>query len=66
MEKKFSRKNVFMFIALNTRFSMEDLQRYDDSALKRILIGISKDSRVEDVRTFAEDAIESSEWLQRR
>lgn len=66
MDTKFTRKNVLMFIALNTRFSMEDLNGYGDIALRRILVGISKDSKVEDVRDFAEKAIDSSEWLRRR
>lgn len=64
---KYDRKNVFMFIALNSRFSTEDLGRYSDMALKRILVGISKDAKNEEVRVWADGALANGDdWSQEK
>ena len=58
------RQKVIAFIALHTRFSVEDLQGYRDIPLERILEGIARDTAKEDVRIWAETALSDREWRQ--
>lgn len=64
---KYSYRNVIMFIALHTRFSTEDLDGYDDMKIYRLLVGISKDTKSEEIRVWAEEALaHRDEWSQWR